>query len=478
MNHIRLIGVAMTLLMISASQGSGQEKSPGQLFEEAVYTEQTVGDLDAALKIYGRIVAQHEKSKAIFTQAQRRIRLIKAKVGDGKTKTATSELDDAFKKITEHYVDPITIDANKTTEAALREVLGNLDQYSSYIDADTLKDFYIGIEGKLVGIGAQLKLHDGKLTVVSPVPGSPALEAGLKPEDIIVSVDGKLLADFSDDNRVTEAVKLIRGKAGDEVDLAVISDGTGIVKSVRIIRREITLPSLSGVTGVGHQPAAASKYRFKDHPEIGYVGVTQIGKTTSSDLKNVLTELQDQNIKGLIIDVRQSPGGLLKAAVEIADMFLADGLILKVQGRKKTDNSEFNADKDQILKDVPIAILVNRRTASAAEVIAGTLQKLGRAVIIGERTYGKGTVQALFQLKSGGAIKLTTARFYLADGETLEKPLDPKKDDTWGVNPTEGYLIESTEAELDVKVMPDPTAAKQPDAEDRAVNKAIEFLSR
>lgn len=436
-----------------------------QLLERAIYQEQSVGDLDAALKLYRQILSENEGVQRVAAEAQLHIGLIHLKRGQQKQATAVLQqladrypgqqerieqsrvamspaIREAIAKIREHYIDEF-VDDGTLTEGALRGVLGNLDRYSSFMDADALANMSIGTAGKLVGVGAVLALKEGKVMIRGPLPGSPALKAGLASGDTILAIDGVRLDGFAEAKRLPETLKRMRGKTGDVVELLIADAETGDDRLVPIARREVNLPSVSGL---GRDKDDRWIHRLNATPQIGYVRIQSITKQSPGEVRRIVQELNKDKLKGLIIDLRDNGGGLMSSTVEIADMFLRDGLILDVRGRR-AETRKFSANDDELLQGVPIAILVNRNTASAAEILAGALKDRGRAIVVGERTFGKGTVQALIPLQSGGAIKLTTARFFLPSGASIERPTDADETDVWGIDPSDGLKVDLSDEE-------------------------------
>ncbi len=497
----RIAHLALPLLMAaSLTPATAAEPTVTQLLEQGIYQEQTVGDLDAAHKIFQQILQRHRQVKSAAAEAQLHIGLIHLKQGQHKKAAAVLQeladtypgkakllrkargqmppvIDEAIQHIQAHYVDEFTDDVD-LTEAALQGVLGNLDRYSSYLDAMKLENLYISIAGKTAGIGAVLELKEGKVKVKALISQSPASEVGLQAGDTIVSVDGEKLAQFSEDQRMQQTLRRIRGDIGSEVTLSIVSDGSKDPRDVTITRREIKLTS---VTGRHRDETEGWHYRLDDSPEIGYLRISSLTKESPAEFRRAVKKLGSGPLKGLIIDLRNNGGGLMSSALEIADMFLTDGTILEVRSRSQ-ENTTHTADAKEILAETAIVILTNRNTASAAEILAGSLQDRGRATVIGERTFGKGTVQALFPLQSGGAIRLTTARFFLPSGANLEKPLNPDKDDSWGVEPDEELPLtdEELKAFTDRRTAIETfgqAAATAEEFKDRAVEKAAAFFS-
>jgi carboxyl-terminal processing protease len=503
MLRIAVLAFSLASAAVLTCGVSAQETSPTQLLEKAIYQEQTVGDLQAALGVFRQIVKQHEQNENVAAQAQLHIGLIHLKLGNHTRAAAVIKqladrypgqkrilqqtrrvmplpvIDETIEHIRANYVDELLDDDDELTEAALRGLIGNLDAHSAYMDAQSLNELSISTSGKLVGIGAVMDKIDGRLVVKTPLPGSPAREAGLKPGDTIVSIDGVKVQEITDGHGLAESIKGLRGKSGAVVSVEVISADSDRTRQIEITRREIKLAS---VTGTKRDENDVWNYRLDDHPDIGYLRIWGFTGQTASDFRRVVTRLNSDGIKGLIIDLRNCGGGLMSSTIEVADMFLTDGVILDVRGRHR-EKKNYSAGKDEILKGIPIVIMVNRNTASAAEILAGALKDRQRATVIGERTYGKGTVQSLFPLKSGGAIKLTTARFYLPSGSSLEKPLNPGEDDSWGVDPSDGFDVEVSVQELDayaahrsaIEMFGKPNESEK-DFEDTALERAAQFF--
>ncbi len=270
------------------------------------------------------------------------------------------------------------------------------------------------------------------------------------------------------------AIKRIRGAPGKMVRLKV-REPSGDERIVPVVRRRVKLESLIGFKKEGDDWL----YHVADDPTIGYLRILSMTNRTVEEFNDAIGSMDESEMKGLIIDLRDNGGGMLPAALDLADKFLNDGMLLKVRGRKP-ESRVFEAKDGEILANVPLVFLVNRNTASAAEILAGSLQARERAVVIGERTFGKGTVQALFPLKSGGAIRLTTAQFFLPNGRNLEKPQDATEDDRWGVDPDQEMAVTLTDEQREALsqhrnvLIPAPKSDGRP--EDPALNMAIDQL--
>jgi carboxyl-terminal processing protease len=304
------------------------------------------------------------------------------------------------------------------------------DPYSSYLGPDEFADLERRLGGALVGIGVQLKEADGRFLVEAPLPGSPAQKAGLRPGDEILEVDGRPIRGL----KTGDVVARVVGPEGTVVKLA-IARPDGKEETVEITRRPIKVPTVAGV-----RPADSGRGAWMVDPErkIGYARIAQFSPTTPDELKDAIRSMQDEGMKAMILDLRTCPGGILSSAIEAANLFLRGGTIVSIRGRDGALTTA-EADPAKALGDFPLVVLVNEQTASAAEVVSGALQARNRAVVVGARTFGKGSIQAIVKLEGGGgAIKLTTAYYTLPDGRNIDK--GPGKA-SWGVDPDDGDFV-------------------------------------
>jgi carboxyl-terminal processing protease len=278
---------------------------------------------------------------------------------------------------------------------------GGLDEYSAYLTSDQLRDVYSQIEGNFVGLGVELKADAGTLLIVHVIPGSPAERAGIRDGDRIVADDGRETAEMSTD----EAASLLTGPEGSYVQVSALTPG-GQPRSLSVRREHVEVPSLEGVKIIDPKNGVA------------YVKIPAFQKTTSRDLDKTLWDLHRQGMRSLLLDLRGNPGGLLTAAVEVADKFLQQGVIVSTRGRNSQEDFVYQAHYGGTWR-VPLAVLIDRDSASASEIFAGAIKDNHRGIVVGERSYGKGSVQGIFPLGYGGAgVRLTTALFY--------SPLDHK----------------------------------------------------
>ena len=307
-----------------------------------------------------------------------------------------------FSKIKDDYVEDV--DDKKLLENAIRGMLQGLDPHSTYLDEDAYKELQEGTSGEFGGLGIEVGYEDGFVKVISPIDGTPAQRAGIKAGDLIIRLDNKSVKGIS----LMEAVKMMRGKPGSKITLTIVREGENKPFEISIVRDIITVENIKTET---------------IEPGFTYIRISNFQTHTVDDLKKGLMKLKNENnnnIKGLILDLRNNPGGLLNAAVGVSDLFLNNGLIVYTEGRIKDSKLKFNAKPSEMLKDTPIIILVNGGSASASEIVAGALQDHKRALIMGEKTFGKGSVQTILPMNDRTALKLTTARYYTPSGRSIQ----------------------------------------------------------
>jgi carboxyl-terminal processing protease len=309
---------------------------------------------------------------------------------------------EVFAKIKNDYVE--SIDDRKLIENAIRGMLEGLDPHSAYLDKDSYKDLQEGTSGEFGGLGIEIGMEDGFVKVISPIDGTPAEHSGIKAGDLIIRLDETSVKGLS----LNDAVNLMRGKPGSDIILTIVREGEDIPLSITITRAIITVKSVRSRTL---------------EPGYGYVRVSNFQTHTAEDLRKSLEKLKEENennLNGLILDLRNNPGGILNAAVGVSDLFLDSGLIVYTEGRIQDSKLNFNAKPSDILRDAPIIVLVNGGSASASEIVAGALQDHERAIIMGERTFGKGSVQTILPMNDEAALKLTTARYFTPSGRSIQ----------------------------------------------------------
>lgn len=319
-----------------------------------------------------------------------------------------SDFAKALSIIEKNYMDEVS--SEQLARSAIRGMFDSLDPYSAYLSPDSLRNLEIGTMGEFEGVGIEITVRDGLLTVISPIEGSPAEEAGMKPGDVIVSIDGRDM----DKTNAVEALGLIRGRRGTRITLSVRRDGEEEVRDFAIVRRMIRLRSVE------------SRLVEKN---VGYIKLSQFHRRSADEFLSSYEKLETENgakLGGLVVDVRNNPGGLLEQALALCDMFMDDGLILNVRGRFPHSSREYFARKGTEISAPSVAVIVNGGSASASEVLAGALRENGRAKLVGTRTFGKGSVQSIMELGGGAGVKITTARFFTPGGDAIgDRGIEP-----------------------------------------------------
>lgn len=301
--------------------------------------------------------------------------------------------------VEKYYVDPLTIE--EIINKAISGLLSNLDAHSSFLDTKHFKELKIQTEGEFGGLGITVGIRDGALTVIAPLEGTPAFKAGLKAGDIILKIDDKSTIDMTLD----EAVNLMRGKPGTKITLTIVRKGEPKPLKISITRDIIKIDSVY------------AKHILND--DILYLRVVSFDKKVVNEIKKYIKENEDKT-KGIVLDLRNNPGGLLDQAVGLVDLFIEKGIIVSQKGRVKSENKVYKAKKYGTYKNIPLVVLVNGGSASASEIVSGALQDHKRAIVIGEKTFGKGSVQVILPIDKSEAIKLTIARYYLPSGRTIQ----------------------------------------------------------
>ena len=308
---------------------------------------------------------------------------------------------EVLNKIDEEYVDEIN--QSETMDAAINGVLQSLDPYSAYMSPEVLKDMQTETSGKFGGLGIEITMEHGVVKVITPIDDSPASKVGVKAGDYIVKINDIQVQGKS----LNEAVELMRGPVGTDIEITVRRIGIKKAIVYKITREIIEVKSVK------------SKYIEKG---IGYLRLTSFNENTTKQTKKKIKEYnKKKNIKGYILDLRNNPGGLLSQAVKITDLFLENGEIVSTKGRKNSENRKFFANKGDMINGMTLVVLINYGSASASEIVAGALKDHKRAILIGENSYGKGSVQSIIPLKNNGAIRLTISKYYLPSGNSISK---------------------------------------------------------
>jgi carboxyl-terminal processing protease len=348
---------------------------------------------------------------------------------------------DAVEKVEANYVRPVT--RRELLETALEGMLQRLDQHSSYINTSELRQFRRQIEGRFGGIGIQVDVDAevGHLRVIAPMVGTPAYEAGILAGDVIVEIDGQSAEGMSPD----KAIEVLTGRPGTPVKLSVVHEGSEDPETIVITRAIIDIPS---VLGDRRKPDDRWELMIDKDKKIGYIRVAGFNEHTADELKQALDQLKGEGVKGLILDLRDDPGGLLSSAVEVSDMFLDKGEIVSTKGRNILPK-KYVAQKDSPFEDLPMVVMINQNSASASEIVAAALQDHKRAAIVGQRSYGKGSVQNLIDLDGGNSVlKLTVASYYRPSGENIHRFPNAKSTDKWGVTPDKGAEVKLVPSEF------------------------------
>ncbi|MBR5709503.1 MAG: S41 family peptidase [Thermoguttaceae bacterium] len=338
-------------------------------------------------------------------------------------------LVDTIDQVEANYVKPIS--KKELIEAAIGGVLNKLDPYSDYIPNEGVEDFRADLENRFGGLGIHTAKQRDKLVVVSPLADSPAYRAGLRPDDVITAINGVSTKGMSLD----ESSDKLKGPVGSRVTLTIDRKKKGTF-DVDLIRDLINIPTVSGCS---RNADDSWNYWIDVRNKIAYVRISSFSQKTTDELESVLKKLTDDGMRGLILDLRFNPGGALGAAIEVCDMFVDEGTIVSVKGRV-TDERTWFASKGKTLTRVPMAVLINGYSASASEVVSACLQDSKRAKIVGERSFGKGSVQNVIDM-DGGALKLTTSGYFRPSGHNIHREADFTEEDEWGVTPDNGMVV-------------------------------------
>lgn len=307
-----------------------------------------------------------------------------------------------FGRIKQDYVEPVS--DKKLLEDAIRGMLSGLDPHSAYLASEEYKELQEGTTGQFGGLGIEVGMENGFVKVVSPIDDTPAQKAGVKAGDLIVRLDDKPVKGMT----LAEAVKLMRGEPGSKIVLTVIREGEEAPLKFDITRDIIKVKSVK------------SRLLEKNY---GYIRISSFQSGTGESLLDAVAEMKKENeapLKGIVLDLRNNPGGVLNAAVDVSDAFIESGLIVYTEGRIKNSEMRFNATPDDVINGAPIVVLINGGSASASEIVAGALQDHKRAIIMGEKSFGKGSVQTILPTSNGAAVKLTTARYFTPSGRSIQ----------------------------------------------------------
>jgi carboxyl-terminal processing protease len=306
----------------------------------------------------------------------------------------------AWQLILDNYVTPEKLDGNLLGEAAIKGIIEALDDpHTAYVNADQYESALDQLEGKFEGIGAYVAAKDGQIVVMAPMPDSPAARAGIKPGDLILAIDGRSTSEMS----LPEAVLNMRGPKGTSVTLLVRHQEETEPEEIKIVRDEVEVDSVY----------------FEMKGDIAYISINSFTERTADELSPVLSSIAEQNPTGIIVDLRSNPGGLLEIVIDVAGYFLKEGVVVKVKDNNGNITSS-SVESNRLVTELPMVVLVDEYTASGGEVLAGALQDYGRATIAGTRTFGKGSVNKLYQLENGAGLYLTVARWLTPKDRPIE----------------------------------------------------------
>ena len=309
---------------------------------------------------------------------------------------------EVFSRIKADYVEPV--EDKKLLEDAVQGMLAGLDPHSAYLDSESFRDMRVETEGQFGGLGIEVTMENGFVKVVSPIEDTPAARAGVKPGDLIIRLDDKAVKGMT----LTEAVRVMRGKPGTDITLTIVREGATKPLKITLTRAIIKIQSV--------------KSRMLE-PGFGYVRITQFQAGTDKGLADIIKKLEAENkgaLRGMVLDLRNNPGGVLNAAVGVSDAFLDKGLIVYTEGRVADSKMKLSATPGDLLNGTPIVVLINGGSASASEIVAGALQDHKRAVIMGTKSFGKGSVQTIVPISNGAALKITTARYFTPNGRSIQ----------------------------------------------------------
>jgi carboxyl-terminal processing protease len=496
---INILGWAFLVLSLAAAP-LARAASAAELLEKGIYTEETKGELLAASEIYKQIVDDPSAPRSLAAQAQLRLGMCELKLGNKPKAISALErltqefpdkdqlltlvqdqmpalLDEMVKQIEQNYIQEV--DRSELLETAIRAIIGKLDSRGSFLrtndteflGASTIAEMNVNLDQQIGGVGVILAVESGEI-VATPMRNSPALKAGLKLGDRIVKVNGADLAGVA----LAEVIKRMRGAPGSTVSLTVRRAGADDLLNFEVTRDTIVLPS---VKGAHYRADDAWEFMIDEGQKIGYVRLTQVGKKSPAEMEAALQDLQARGMKALIFDLRGNGGGLLTEAIAIADLFVENGTIVTVKSR--SEEKVYAAKPENTYSGFPMVMLVNRQTASAAEVIAGCLQDHQRATVVGERTFGQAIVRAIFPLKSGGALKLPVSAYYRPSGKHVNRYPGATEADEWGIKPDAGYEVVLTEAETEelglervARELLNPAEVPKTELQDRQLQKALE----
>ena len=307
---------------------------------------------------------------------------------------------DVLETLNNEYVDPV--DENKVLDAAINGMLQSLDPYSSYMSPENFRNMNAETKGEFGGLGIEITMQAGLVKVISPIEGTPADKAGIKAGDFIIRINNTQVKGLN----LFEAVSMMRGKVGTKINLVIRRENIDDELKFTLTRGIIKIREVSAEVKLN---------------SIGYIRLRAFNQKSHNQLKEKIKSFKSKRLNGYILDLRNNPGGLLSQAIKISDMFLDSGEIVSTRGRDKTDIKIFNAKKGDMIDGLPLIVLINKGSASASEIVSGALKDHKRAIILGETSFGKGSVQSIIPLTNRGALRLTTAKYYLPSGSSISE---------------------------------------------------------
>ncbi len=384
------------------------------------------------------------------------------------------QFSEVYTRVKRDFVEEV--DDKKLITDAIRGMLAGLDPHSAYLDEEDYTELRVGTSGQFGGLGIEVGMENGFVKVISPIDDTPAEKAGLKPGDLIIRLDDKQVKGLT----LGDAVKIMRGKPGEPIELLIVRDGESKPFKVTIVRAIIKVKSV--------------KQRFLE-AGYGYIRISSFQSKTTDGVSKAIAILKEENkgqIKGLVLDLRNNPGGVLSGAVGVSDIFLSKGKIVYTEGRVADSVMRYDATPDDLLDNAPIVVLVNEGSASASEIVAGALQDHKRALIVGVKTFGKGSVQTVLPLDEKTAVKLTTARYFTPSGRSIQakgivpdiiiEPLElasndsDKEDNIKSLSEADlsGHLSNQNGEENDTKIEKPPTNNKQEEGSETSTEPSSE----
>lgn len=337
-------------------------------------------------------------------------------------------------------------DPERLFEGAMQGLMNRLDDYSEYVDEAHFTDLRQSLDQQFGGVGIQLALDDEtrELTVISPLLGTPAFDAGVQAEDRILKINDESTEGF----RLEDAMRRLRGRPGDPVRITILHRDAADSVELTLVRAVIHTET---VQGDAREPDGSWRFLLDGHDRMGYVRIgPMFSERTSQELADAVRWLQKRDARGMVLDLRNNPGGLLQAAVEVCSVFVPEGVIVSTRGRSGETVDEYRATGQAVAPVLPLVLLVNQFSASASEIVSACLQDFGRAKVVGQRTFGKGSVQELIRLGDGRrALRLTTASYWRPSGRNIHRTRQSKEDDAWGVLPDPQCAVELDGDDLD-----------------------------